>query len=148
MLCLWCDDPTGSDDKLCPDCRAVHDHPPFHCKVPGHNVPTLGPRCAECELVELRAARRAAANAPVIEELKMVLNAHVDAWRKPWPGAEFGKTLVGNAIVNAIRDLGGEVTIPTPVRGETAYDLHMRGLAVLEERRRARASKDPYGDGR
>jgi len=70
LLCLWCDDPTGSEDKLCPGCRAVHDHPPFHCTVPGHTIPTLGPCCAECESIRLAEERRAAANAPLIEELK------------------------------------------------------------------------------
>jgi len=154
LLCLWCDDPTGSEDKLCPGCRAVHDHPPFHCTVPGHTIPTLGPCCAECESIRLAEERRAAANAPLIEELKAILNVHMENWHKPWPGAEFGKSMVGNMIVNAIRDLGGTVTIPSPgprdemsrlLRDDPA-EYARRASEILAERSRARAAETSYGD--
>lgn len=112
--CLWCCEPTHSSDVLCAECRAVNDHPPFHCTVPGHTVPTLGPRCAECEQIEWTNKRRREANAPRIAELQAILNRHMEGWYEPWPGCEYAKSWVGNMILSAIRDLGGDATIPPP----------------------------------
>lgn len=137
--CLWCGEPTGSEDVLCPEDRAVHDHPRFYCKVPGHTVPTLGPSCAECDQIKLNEARRAAINAPLIAELEKVMVVFMRGWHKPWPGADFGKAIVGNAIAGAIEDLGGKVSIPPPgdprFHGYDPYAEHLRGLAALEARR-------------
>lgn len=141
--CLWCDEPTGSDDVLCPECRAVNDHPPFHCTVPGHDVPTLGDHCAQCEMEASAARRQREANAPVIEQLKSILNRHMEGWYDPWPGAEFGKTIVGNAILGAIRDLGGDAFIPAPGRKDEMSRLlwddpeeyGRRASRILKERR-------------
>ena len=34
------------------------------------------------------------------------LRGHVKDWYKPWPGCEFAKTIIGNAIIGAARDHG------------------------------------------
>ncbi len=134
-FCLWCDDPTGSEDELCSDCRAVHDHPPFYCDKPGHTVPTLGPRCAECAIEEDRKRRRQEANAKHIQQLQESLTQFCKEFHKPWAGAEFGKTIVGNAIIGAIRELGGEPDLTNPLI-EDPYDRMLRANRVLESRRK------------
>jgi hypothetical protein len=45
-----------------------------------------------------------------LADLRVILDNHVRDFNKPWPGCEFGKAIVGNAIVGAIRELEkGEV---------------------------------------
>ncbi len=103
--CLWCDDPVNGD-VLCAPCRAVNDHPPYHCAVPGHTVPTLGPTCAACDLEVERRDRQRAANAPLLawamEERARFL---AEDWRRPWPGMEFCKGIYGMSLDKMIRDL-------------------------------------------
>jgi hypothetical protein len=101
--CLWCDDPCEGENKLCPSCKAVNDHPLFHCSNPRHTVPTLGPSCADCDFERAHAARREAINAPIRASLEAILAGHVRDWHKPWPGCEFGKTIIGNALLAAIK---------------------------------------------
>lgn len=44
------------------------------------------------------------------EEIKAqlldALRVHVKDFRKPWPGCEFAKTIIGNAIIGAAREHG------------------------------------------
>jgi hypothetical protein len=103
--CLWCDDPT--EGKLCAGCRKVHDHPLFYCQVNPKHTPTLGDSCAECDFIAQAQAkaRRAAVNAPIIEQLKAIRAQHVREWHKPWPGVEFGKALFGMMLDKAIEEL-------------------------------------------
>lgn len=103
--CLWCD-ALVSGDKLCAACRAVNDHPLFHCTAnPRHTVPTLGPSCAACDWERAAEERRRAANAPIIARLEGIRAQLVADWRKPWPGCEFGKAMVGQMINGAIENL-------------------------------------------
>ena len=60
----------------------------------------LGPlpsRKEACERAEHKALR----------QLRAIRAQHVEQFHIPWPGAEFGKALVGQAIDNAIEDLEG-----------------------------------------
>lgn len=106
-FCLWCDVPCGGE-KLCRECKAVNEHPPFHCHAGLGHLPTLGDECASCAFERERKERVAAQNAPAIESLRKILRAHVLEVRasKPWPGCEFGKVIVGNSILGALADLG------------------------------------------
>jgi len=101
--CLWCDAPT--EEKLCPDCRKVNDHPPYHCTVNPKHLPTLGDSCAECYWIAQAKARREAVNAPIIEALQAIKAQHIKDWHRPWPGMEFGKAMFGNMLNKAIEDL-------------------------------------------
>lgn len=100
--CKWCDAPTI--EKLCTDCRAVHDGPVFVCEKPNH-LRTLGTACAECEHIAARAKERAERNAPIIASLRAIRAAHVRDWHKPWPGMEHGKGIIGQCIDLALADL-------------------------------------------
>lgn len=135
--CIWCDDPVESGD-LCAPCRAVHDLPLFYCTVPGHTIPTRGSRCAKCERVAYGEALRREANAAQIATLQDILDLHLAKWREPWPGMEFGKAMLGNAIVGAIRDLGGEPRFNT-----APVDLMARLLMEDPEEYQRRASLTP-----
>lgn len=101
--CLWCDAPT--EEKLCPECRAVNDHPPYHCTVDARHLPTLGDSCAECFYIAEAKARRAVVNAPIIESLRAIKARHVAEWDRPWPGLEFAKGLLWEMLNRAIDDL-------------------------------------------
>ena len=131
MSCLWCDEPTEGENPLCPACHAVNTGPRFHCKVPGHTVPTMGTACAECEMQAAREQRRRELNAPIIEQLQAIRLQPVR--HRDWHGALFAKTLVGSMIDRAILDLGG--TLVAPPEPETAYERHMRALDVLKHRK-------------
>ncbi len=113
-LCLWCDDPTGSTDKLCPVCRACHDHPLFYCAVNPRHTPTSGPSCATCDYEAARLARIAKANAPIIASLRAIRDAHIRNWNERWPGCEHGKALVGMMLNRALTDLGARVDPQPP----------------------------------
>lgn len=102
--CLWCDDPT-SGHKLCDPCRAVNEHPPFHCHKPEHSVPTLGPSCSWCDEERNREVARAARNAPQIAQLLLIRESLVRDWNKPWVGMNFAKALMGQSIDAALKDL-------------------------------------------
>lgn len=41
-----------------------------------------------------------------IRDLRGILDRHLQGFWKPWAGGEWGKTLVGNAILKAMEDLG------------------------------------------
>jgi hypothetical protein len=99
--CLWCDVPTGSADVLCLPCRAINDHPLYHCTVDLRHLPTLGDSCAECDY----RARNVARNAPRIAEMKAIRAQHVADFHKAWPGMEYGKVLFGRMLDGAIKEL-------------------------------------------
>lgn len=40
-----------------------------------------------------------------LASLRSILADHIRDFNKPWPGAEHGKAIVGNSIVNAIKEL-------------------------------------------
>ncbi len=103
--CLWCDAPC--EGELCPACRAVNDHPLFHCRIGGH-IPTLGTSCAECDCIAAANARRDAVNAPIIESLKAIRAQHLKEWHRPWPGLEFGKAMFGMMLDKALVSLEGK----------------------------------------
>ncbi len=103
-LCLWCDVPC-ENDVLCPEHRAVNDHPLFHCKVDPTHLPTLGPSCCTCDLWAQADARRAAENAPLIAQLKAIRAKHIAEWNVPWPGVEHGKGFFGQMLDGAIKKL-------------------------------------------
>jgi hypothetical protein len=107
MECLWCDTPTVNGDKLCPTCRAANDHPPFHCPKPGHEVPTLGPSCFNCDIEQEARERRDKINAPIIASLEAIRAQHIRDFHKPWPGCEFGKAIIGMSIDGALAELKG-----------------------------------------
>jgi len=104
--CLWCDAPT--DEKLCPTCRAAHDHPLHYCAVNPKHLPTHGDECAECQWNAAAKARAQAINAPIIASLKRIRAQHIAEWAKPWPGLEFGKAHFGMMLDSAIKRLEGE----------------------------------------
>ena len=104
-LCLWCDVPCG-EQKLCSECKAVNDHPPFHCQKGLGHLPTLGDRCAECQIEEERRARVERQNAPAVASLRKILSDHVRDLGVPWQGCEFGKAHFGNMVLGALADLG------------------------------------------
>jgi hypothetical protein len=89
---------------LCPEHRAVNDHPLFHCPIPGH-LPTLGPSCCTCDLLAQAKARQAEANAPRLAQLRTIRAKFIAERHIPWPGAEFGKGIFGMCLDNAIGQL-------------------------------------------
>lgn len=105
VLCLWCDEPCRG--KLCDVCHAANEAPLFHCPIPGH-LPTIGGKsCAECDSLAELAAKRAEVNAPLLAQLWAIRASLIAEWRKPWPGCEHGKTLVGQMIDAEIASLVG-----------------------------------------
>ena len=52
-----------------------------------------------------RATAREVARHDALRSLKAIRKAHVEEFRKPWPGAEHGKVTIGRAIDAAILDL-------------------------------------------
>ena len=126
MLCPWCDKVVLAEgQKLCATCGEGYRYPPTVCTVNPRHIPTLADACAECTLEREAAERRAARNAPLIEQLQAIRLAHGREINKPWPGAEFGKTLVGGMLDEALRDLGGD---PAPIpQLAGAYAFYDRG---------------------
>ena len=47
----------------------------------------------------------AKAKAAAVMSLRAIREAHVRDWNKPWPGAEFGKAVVGRCLDEAIKEL-------------------------------------------
>lgn len=60
-----------------------------------------------CPVCNHRNDLRQRAYVQQIETLQAILDRHVSEFEEQWPGCEFGKSLVGNAITEAIRQLGG-----------------------------------------
>lgn len=65
---------------------------------------------------------------PAIPVLREILYAHVRDWARPWPGAEFGKTIIGNALLGALQQHGcdPQSELRTAVE-QTQRHLHWRG---------------------
>ena len=101
--CLWCDAPT--EERLCPSCRAVNDHPLFHCAVNTRHTPTLGDHCAECAWIAEAKTRSETINASILDALRSIRARHIAEWHHPWPGLEFGKAAFGMMVDAAIRDV-------------------------------------------
>lgn len=40
--------------------------------------------------------------------LESILRRHLDAFHAHWPGAEFGKAILGHAVCGALQDAGGD----------------------------------------
>lgn len=125
--CLWCDAPTDGTDRLCSECRAVHDGPVFRCTV--HPLPTLGASCAECDAGAERLQRAVAANSGVALQLRRIRRDLIDEWSRPWFGAEHGKAILGQALNCALAELEGAPP-PAPLR-----------VPGADRRIRARSSK-------
>jgi hypothetical protein len=64
----------------------------------------LRPADDQGPLPERRAAQREAASA-ALKHLRGIREQLIRDFRKPWPGCEFAKTLVGRAIDSAIKEL-------------------------------------------
>ena len=106
-ICKWCDGAMEQDNQL-NVCRACLPNPDLRyvCTVDSSHLPTIGADyCATCRLGEEQEAARKNRNAPILEKLRAIRAQHVADFNKPWPGCEFGKTLVGQMIDKAIRDL-------------------------------------------
>ena len=56
-------------------------------------------------LESLKKSRRALVNAPLVAALEAMRAKLISEWYQPWPGANFGKVLIGRAIDNALREL-------------------------------------------
>ena len=48
------------------------------------------------------------ADAACVTDLREMLHRHVAEWDRPWPGAEFGKAIIGRAILGALRVHGAD----------------------------------------
>lgn len=61
-----------------------------------------------CALCASEGARRRAESAEQVEQLRTVLRDHVRGFRdgERWEGCDFGRALVGNMLLGALRDLG------------------------------------------
>ena len=42
----------------------------------------------------------------IIADLRAILRSHLREWSKPWVGAEFGKGIIGNALLGALEAHG------------------------------------------
>jgi hypothetical protein len=60
----------------------------------------------DCGPLPSREEEQARAKREAVRSLKAIRAKLVAEWNKPWPGAEFGKALVGQAIDGALADLG------------------------------------------
>lgn len=48
---------------------------------------------------------RRKADAEALDSLRAIKAKHIAEWNKPWPGAEHGKAIIGNAINGAIAEV-------------------------------------------
>lgn len=55
-----------------------------------------------------RAVAREWARVRALDDLLVIRAQHISDFHKPWPGLEYGKTIMGQSIDGAIRELLGE----------------------------------------
>jgi hypothetical protein len=108
--CLWCDASFPAREnalhpQICLDCCGGVDML-THCgDNPKHAIPTVGPKCFECEHEAEVRARRVARNAPFLAQLREIRAQHVRDFNKAWPGMNFGKAHFGMMLDGAISAL-------------------------------------------
>ncbi len=85
----------------------------FECPWCGPNgvevdrtLPIALRRCDACSAPDVPATPKIPTVNPAVTSLRAILASHVRDLHKPWPGCDFGKSVIGNALLGALESYG------------------------------------------